>query len=136
MLIQVILTSHQGNIVSCIFLATGQDIAQNVESSNCLTIMEKEKNGDLYISCTMPSIEVGTIGGGTPLLAQSTCLDILGVKGPNKESPGANSKILSQIVCSTVMAGELSLMSALTSGDLLRSHMELNRKKPTTPTTQ
>jgi hydroxymethylglutaryl-CoA reductase len=28
-----------------------------------MTIMEKEKNGDLYLSCTMPSIEVGTIGG-------------------------------------------------------------------------
>ncbi len=77
----------------------------------------------------MPSVEVGTIGGGTPLQSQSTCLDILGIKGPNKEKPGENAKTLAEIVCSTVMAGELSLMSALTSGDLLRSHMELNRKK-------
>lgn len=36
---------------------------------------------DLYISCTMPCIEVGTIGGGTALPAQSSCLDMLGVKG-------------------------------------------------------
>ena len=28
----------------------------------------------LYISCTMPSLEVGTVGGGTGLDAQSACL--------------------------------------------------------------
>lgn len=31
--------AHASNIVSAIFLATGQDIAQNVESSNCITTM-------------------------------------------------------------------------------------------------
>ncbi len=31
---------------------------------------------DLYISCTMPSLEVGTIGGGTVLPAQGACLDV------------------------------------------------------------
>lgn len=46
---------------------------------------------DLYISCTMPSIEVGTVGGGTFLPAQSTCLDILNVKGASYERPGAHA---------------------------------------------
>lgn len=32
--------AHASNIVTAIFLATGQDPAQNVESSNCLTTME------------------------------------------------------------------------------------------------
>jgi hydroxymethylglutaryl-CoA reductase len=32
--------AHAANIVTAIFIATGQDPAQNVESSNCLTIME------------------------------------------------------------------------------------------------
>jgi len=31
---------------------------------------------DLYISCTMPSIEVGTVGGGTVLPAQAACLEV------------------------------------------------------------
>lgn len=31
---------------------------------------------DLHISCTMPSIEIGTIGGGTVLKAQSACLEV------------------------------------------------------------
>lgn len=32
--------AHAANVVTSIFLATGQDPAQNVESSNCITIME------------------------------------------------------------------------------------------------
>lgn len=33
--------AHAANIVTAIFLATGQDPAQNVESSNCITVMKK-----------------------------------------------------------------------------------------------
>lgn len=33
--------AHASNIVTAIFLATGQDPAQNVESSNCITVMKK-----------------------------------------------------------------------------------------------
>lgn len=33
--------AHAANIVTAIFLATGQDPAQNVESSNCITVMFK-----------------------------------------------------------------------------------------------
>lgn len=35
------MNAHASNIVTAIFLATGQDAAQNVESSNCITLMEK-----------------------------------------------------------------------------------------------
>jgi hydroxymethylglutaryl-CoA reductase (NADPH) len=63
--------AHASNIVTAIFLATGQDPAQNVESSNCITLMESANDGqDLHMSVTMPSIEVGTVGGGTHLAAQ------------------------------------------------------------------
>ena len=33
--------AHAANLVTAIFLATGQDPAQNVESSNCITVMRK-----------------------------------------------------------------------------------------------
>lgn len=36
-----------------------------------------ENDEDLYISCTMPSLEVGTVGGGTGLDAQSSCLKVI-----------------------------------------------------------
>ena len=32
--------AHAANILTAMFLATGQDPAQNVESSNCITLME------------------------------------------------------------------------------------------------
>jgi len=54
--------AHAANNVTAVFLVTGQDPAQNVESSNCITILEETNDGDLWISCTMPSIEVETAG--------------------------------------------------------------------------
>ena len=62
----------------CTTLPPLQDPAQNVASSNCITLMEHSgvKGEDLYMSCTMPSVEIGTIGGGTILLPQTTCLKV------------------------------------------------------------
>ncbi|KAH1266753.1 3-hydroxy-3-methylglutaryl-coenzyme A reductase 1 [Glycine max] len=120
--------AHASNIVSAVYLATGQDPAQNVESSHCITMMEAVNDGkDLHISVTMPSLEVGTVGGGTQLASQSACLNLLGVKGASKESPGANSRLLATIVAGSVLAGELSLMSAIAAGQLVNSHMKYNR---------
>ncbi|KAA8514728.1 hypothetical protein F0562_017907 [Nyssa sinensis] len=120
--------AHAANIVSAIFIATGQDPAQNIESSHCITMMEAINNGkDLHVSVSMPSIEVGTVGGGTQLASQSACLNLLGVKGASKESPGSNSRLLSTIVAGSVLAGELSLMSAIAAGQLVKSHMKYNR---------
>ncbi|CAN6936061.1 unnamed protein product [Brassica oleracea] len=120
--------AHASNIVSAVFLATGQDPAQNVESSQCITMMEAINDGkDIHISVTMPSIEVGTVGGGTQLASQSACLNLLGVKGASKEAPGMNSRRLATIVAGAVLAGELSLMSAIAAGQLVKSHMKYNR---------
>eukprot|EP01104_Vermistella_antarctica_P015877 TRINITY_DN5305_c0_g1_i1.p1 TRINITY_DN5305_c0_g1~~TRINITY_DN5305_c0_g1_i1.p1 ORF type:complete len:615 (+),score=110.77 TRINITY_DN5305_c0_g1_i1:230-2074(+) len=118
--------AHAANIVTAIYLATGQDVAQNVESSACLTLMEVTPDGDLRLSCSMPCIEVGTVGGGTILPPQAACLSLLGCKGAGA-TPGENADRLAEVVCSTVMAGELSLMAALAVGDLAKSHLRLNR---------
>lgn len=121
--------AHAANMVTAIFIACGQDPAQNVTSSNCSTGMELcgHNSDDLYLTCTMPSLEVGTVGGGTGLPGQSACLDMLGVRGAHATSPAENSKTLAKIVCATVMAGELSLMAALVNSDLVKSHMRHNR---------
>ncbi len=120
--------AHASNIVTAIFIATGQDPAQNVESSMCLDLFEKDANGDLHVSVTMPAIEVGTIGGGTGLPAQSGMLQLMGVKGTADELPGTNARRLATCVATAVLAGELSLMSALAAGHLVRAHMAHNRK--------
>ena len=75
----------------------------------------------------MPCLEVGTVGGGTHLPAQSAMLDLLNIKG-SSEIPGENAKQLAIVICSAVLAGELSLMAALSTNELIDSHMKLNRK--------
>ncbi|XP_030647877.1 3-hydroxy-3-methylglutaryl-CoA reductase a [Chanos chanos] len=123
--------AHAANIVAAIYIACGQDPAQTVGSSNCITLMEASgvTGEDLYISCTMPSIELGTVGGGTNLAAQQACLQMLGVQGASLDCPGENARQLARVVCATVLAGELSLMSALAAGHLVKSHMTHNRSK-------
>lgn len=124
--------AHAANILTAMYLATGQDPAQNVESSNCITLMKAINNEqDLHISCSMPSIEVGTIGGGTILPPQQAMLDMLGVRGPHPTEPGKNAQRLARIICASVMAGELSLCAALAAGHLVQAHMAHNRN--TTP---
>ncbi|PNT69303.1 hypothetical protein BRADI_3g53227v3 [Brachypodium distachyon] len=50
--------AHASNVVTALFIATGQDPAQNVESSQCITMLEAVNGGkDLHVSVTMPSIE-------------------------------------------------------------------------------
>lgn len=75
----------------------------------------------------MPCIEVGTIGGGTVLEPQSACLDLLGVRGAHPTVPGDNARKLARIVAASVLAGELSLCSALAAGHLVQAHMAHNR---------
>ncbi|EGY15315.1 3-hydroxy-3-methylglutaryl-coenzyme A reductase [Verticillium dahliae VdLs.17] len=126
--------AHAANIVAAIFLATGQDPAQVVESANCITIMQNLR-GSLQISVSMPSIEVGTLGGGTILEPQSAMLDMLGVRGPHPTTPGENARRLARIVAAATLAGELSLCSALAAGHLVKAHMQHNRSAPPTRST-
>lgn len=127
--------AHAANMVAAVFIATGQDPAQVMASANCITIMSATgtTGDDLYVSCTMPSLEIGTVGGGTVLPPQAACLEMLGVKGSKPDSPGANARQLASIVCGTVLAGELSLLSALAAGHLVKSHMTHNRSTLSLP---
>jgi hydroxymethylglutaryl-CoA reductase (NADPH) len=118
--------AHASNIVSAIFLATGQDIAQNIESSSCFTVMEKDIDDNLHMTVTLPCLEVGTVGGGTHLLAQKNALKLLNING--NLDIGEDSINLAKIIASTVLAGELSLMSALANNDLVSAHLKYNRK--------
>ena len=82
---------------------------------------------DLRVAVTMPSVCVGTVGGGTSLEAQKACLNMLGVHGSGEE-PGQHAQQLARIVASTVLCGELSLLAALSSNHLISAHLALNRK--------
>jgi hydroxymethylglutaryl-CoA reductase (NADPH) len=120
------LNAHVANIVAAIFIATGQDCAQVVESSMAITTAEVTSEGDLYVSVTMPSLEVGTVGGGTGLPTQREALAIMDCAGPGNP-PGSNAKKFAEIVAAACLAGEVSLLSALAAGHLAQAHARLGR---------
>ncbi len=118
--------SHVANVVAAMYIACGQDPAHVVEGSNAITSAELTDNGDLQFSVSMPSLPLGTVGGGTGIATQSECLTLLGVKGGGNP-PGANARKLAEIVASASLAGELSLLGALASQDLARAHAKYGR---------
>ena len=118
--------AHVANPVAAMFLATGQDEAQVVEGANAITTAEVTDDGDLYISVSLASLEVGTVGGGTKLPTQSEALDILGVAGGG-EPAGSNADALAEAIAVGALAGELSLLAALGSQHLSSAHESLGR---------
>ncbi|WP_456394029.1 hydroxymethylglutaryl-CoA reductase (NADPH) [Thermococcus sp.] len=118
--------AHFANIVGAIFLATGQDEAQITEGSHGITLAEVTPEGDLYVSVTMPSLEIGTVGGGTRVPTQREALSIMGVAGGG-EPAGTNARKFAEIIAGAVLAGELSLLAAIAAKHLAKAHKELGR---------
>ncbi len=112
--------AHFANMIGALFLATGQDAAHVVEGSLGITTAE-DRDGDLYFSVNMPDLPIATIGGGTRLETANEGLQILGCAG------SGNVNKFAEIVISTVLAGELSLVGALAAGHLAKAHQELGR---------
>jgi hydroxymethylglutaryl-CoA reductase (NADPH) len=112
------------NGLTAIFIATGQDVANIAESHAGISYTQLLDNGDYYWSITLPSLIVGTRGGGTGLATQRECLEMLGCWGPGKVHKFA------EICAATVLAGETSLASAVLAGDWVESHDRLGRNRP------
>jgi hydroxymethylglutaryl-CoA reductase (NADPH) len=117
--------AHAANIVAAMFIACGQDAAHAIDGSTCITTVDQTETG-AYVSVTLPSLPVGTVGGGTGVDTQQECLRLLGVAGSGTP-PGANAKKLAEIIGAGVLAGELSLLGALAAQHLARAHQQLGR---------
>jgi hydroxymethylglutaryl-CoA reductase (NADPH) len=107
------------------FIACGQDAAHVVEASNSITTMELTDDG-LYCCITLPSLNVGTVGGGTRIATQQECLKMLGVAGAG-DPPGTNARKFAEIIAAAVLAGEISLVGALAARQLAKAHATLGR---------
>jgi hydroxymethylglutaryl-CoA reductase (NADPH) len=106
------------------FIATGQDAANVAESHAGITYAQLLDNGDYYWSVTLPSLIVASYGGGTGLPTQRECLEMLGCYGQGR------SDRLAEIVAAVVLAGDVSLGSAVLAGDWVSSHDRLGRNRP------
>lgn len=115
---------HSANGITALFIATGQDVANVAESSAAYGFSELLPNGDYYAAITLPSLIVATYGGGTGLATQRECLELLGCYGA-----GGVLK-LAEIIAATVLAGELSLGSAVVAEEWVQAHDDLGRNRP------
>ena len=115
---------HSANGIASLFIATGQDEANVVESHTGIAFMELTDDGDLYYSVTLPSVICASYGGGTGLATQRECLEMLGCYGKGK------AKKLAEIVGATVLAGDLSLAAAIVSDEWVSSHDQYGRNRP------
>ncbi len=118
--------AHFANVLAAFFIATGQDVAQVVEGSMGMTTVELAGDGGVLASIFMPDVPLGVVGGGTALATQREALALLAAEA-DPDSPGAGSLRLAEILGATVLAGEISLMAAFTSGDLAGAHERLGR---------
>lgn len=117
--------AHYANMLAGFYLATGQDAANIVEGSQGITYADN-RDGDLYFSCTLPNLIVGTVGNGKHHPWVDTALTRLGCR--DQRPPGTNARRLAAIAAATVACGELSLLAALTNpGELMRAHTRLER---------
>lgn len=116
--------AHAANGLTALFIATGQDVANVSESHAGIVYTQLLESGDYYWSITLPSLIVGTYGGGTGLATQRECLEMMGCYGKDK----ANK--LAEICAAVVLAGDTSLTGAILHGDWVSSHDKYGRNRP------
>ena len=112
---------HISNALTAIYLATGQDTACVAE--NAIGHYQTEPIDDgVKFRLTLPTLTVGTVGGGTRLLPQKQNLKLLGCdKGKH------SSKKLAEIIAASTLALEISLFSAIASDTFTKAHMTYGR---------
>jgi NADP-dependent 3-hydroxy-3-methylglutaryl-CoA reductase len=112
------------NVIGAMFTATGQDIACVHESAIGQLHMEMTDDNAIYATLRLPSLVVGTVGGGTSLPQQKECLQMIGCAGP-----GCAHK-LAEVIAGYCLALDLSTLSAIASDQFARAHEKLGRNRP------
>ena len=115
---------QSANGLAAIFTACGQDIAYITECATGFLDLELDVDGNLYAAATLPSLLVGTVGGGSMQGTALECLEILGCAGSGKANRFA------EIIAATVLAGDISLIAAFSSSEFVSAHEQLGRNRP------
>jgi hydroxymethylglutaryl-CoA reductase (NADPH) len=121
---------HYANGLAALYLATGQDAACVAESAVGVTRFEIREDGALYAAVTLPNIIVGTVGGGTGLPGQRACLEILRLARPE------DANALAEICAALALAGEISIIGALSAHEFTRAHARRARGRTPAPTAE
>tara|TARA_Y100001970_G_scaffold86945_1_gene109760 strand:+ start:1591 stop:2763 length:1173 start_codon:yes stop_codon:yes gene_type:complete len=114
---------HVSNALTAIYLATGQDAACAAENSLAHFGIEK-KDDALKFKLTLPSLTIGTVGGGTRLKMQNKNLRLLGCADGEH-----SSRKLAEIIAGAALGLEISLVCAIGSHTWTEAHMKFGREK-------
>ncbi len=111
------------NIIAAMFVSTGQDIGCVHESA--IGQLHLQSTGDaIYASMVLPSLIIGTVGGGTHLPGQHALLEMMGCAGVGKVGR------LAEIIAGFCLALDLSTLSAIASGEFATAHERMGRNRP------
>ena len=114
---------HFANGLAAIFIATGQDVANVVNSACGITSFEVHPAG-LFASVTLPALSVATVGGGTGLPTQREALEIMDCYGSGR------ARKLAEIVAAALLGGEISMGAAIATGEFVEAHERYGRNRP------
>ncbi|KAL3494518.1 hydroxymethylglutaryl-CoA reductase [Aspergillus germanicus] len=114
---------NAANVVTSMFIATGQDEANAVDGSWCQLTPEFDYDtGDLRLSMFFPSLPIGTFGGGTHYAAQSEMLRMLKCEGHGLKGR------LADLVAAFSLALDVSTAAACTHSSFAHSQTRLRKK--------
>ncbi len=119
------LNINVANVIAAIFTATGQDIACVHESATAQLHFETRPGG-LYASLHLPSLVIGTVGGGVGLTQQKQLIEMMGCYGTGK------ARRFAELIASFSLALELSTAAALAGGQFATAHEKLGRNRTST----
>jgi hydroxymethylglutaryl-CoA reductase (NADPH) len=115
---------QSANGLAAVMIACGQDVAYLTECATGLLDFDLTAEGDLYASATLPSLLVGTVGGGAQKGTAAECLALLGCEGEG------SANVFAELLAAVVLAGDLSLMSAFATHEFVAAHEKLGRNRP------
>ena len=115
------------NGLAAVLLACGQDVAYLPECAAGFLDFDVTPEGDLYASVQLPSLLVGTVGGGSQKGTAAECLALLGCAGPG------SADAFAEILAAVVLCGDLSLMAAFCAHEFVAAHERLGRNRPAEP---
>jgi len=117
-------TIQSANVLAAIFIACGQDVAYVTECATGQLDLEVDADGDLHAAVTLPSLLVGTVGGGSGQGTAAECLDVLGCLGAGR------ARAFAEVVGAAVLAADVSLAAAFVSHEFVDAHEALGRNRP------
>lgn len=115
---------QSANGLAAVMIACGQDVAYLMESANGLLDLEVDRDGALLATVTLPSLLVGTVGGGSGQGTALECLRLMGCAGDGGARPFA------EILGAVVLAGDLSLLASFCTHEFVEAHEKLGRNRP------